>query len=156
MCENEGFFSSLVRDCMQLLEKIEDADSALAMAIKEMKEEFLQKALEMCDAFSYKAAAVGTARKLLKNIQKANKLIAKAMKSVDYDLLRKAVKFCESFNYQVGGGGGHWLGRPLAWWPAHELATMCVLVDGMLAWVCACVRACVGVVVSELPRVHGH
>ncbi len=41
-CENEGFFSSLVRDCMQLLEKIEDADSALAMAIREMKEEYVR------------------------------------------------------------------------------------------------------------------
>jgi len=105
VCENEGFFSTLVRDCMQLLEKIEDADSALAMAIKEMKEEYLEKALEMCDSFNYKAKAVDTARKLLQNIQKANKLIAKAMKSVDYDQLKKAVKFCESFNYQSAKAG---------------------------------------------------
>ena len=105
LCENEGFFSSLVRDCMQLLEKIEDADSALAMAIKEMKEEYLERALAMCDDFNYKDKAVDVARKLLKNIQKANKLIAKAMKSVDYDLLRKAVKFCEGFNYQSAKAG---------------------------------------------------
>jgi hypothetical protein len=70
-----------------------------------MTHRYLERALAMCDAFSYKAPEVSVARTLLGNIQKADKLIAKAMKAVDYELLRKAVKFCESFNYQSAKAG---------------------------------------------------
>jgi hypothetical protein len=53
-----------------LLERVEDAEGALAMAKREMKEEFLERAIAMCDEFKYNAATVKEARALLKGIIK--------------------------------------------------------------------------------------
>ena len=106
-CDAKGYITSLVRKCRELLGKVIDADAALAFAMKEMKVEYLKKALEMADAFGYNVAVVKAARKLLKNVVKAEAGIRKATKSpprFKHSLLEKVVKFCASFGYDHTAG----------------------------------------------------
>lgn len=100
ICEREGWIIKLVRDCRMLLEKIDDAEAALAMATREMQEEYLERALAMCDEFGYKAKVVQAARKLLSDIRKAKSAITKAMASpFNHTWLSQAVKFCSDIGY---------------------------------------------------------
>ena len=107
VCDANGYITSLVRQCRELLGKVIDADAALAFAMKEMKVEFLKKALEMADAFGYDVAVVKAARKMLKNVVKAEAGIRKATKNpprFKHSLLEKVVKFCASFGYDQTAG----------------------------------------------------
>ena len=78
-CEQQGYITKLVRECCEIMERIDDADSALAAAKREMSEDFLQRALEMCAEFNYDGPNVQEARQLLKNITKARSGCAKAL-----------------------------------------------------------------------------
>jgi hypothetical protein len=65
-----------------------------------MKEDHLEKALEMCSAIKYDAESVQSARKMLKNIKKARKGVEKALvPPYKVDWLKKAVDFCMNINF---------------------------------------------------------
>lgn len=104
-CDRQGYVTRAVRACRELLEKIVDADAALAFAMKDQsaeKVEYLAKALEMCDAFDYCVASVEKARQLLQDINKANAGLKKALhkkKAFKHKLLEKVVSFCNEIAY---------------------------------------------------------
>ena len=60
-CEKEGYLTQLVRD-VEMFENITDAEAALAVATSQLKEDFLVKALQMCDDFGYNVQVVQNAR----------------------------------------------------------------------------------------------
>ena len=76
-----------------------DAEGALGVAIKTMKIEYLQKALEMSDEFGYPGPNVGIARKMLNNCMKAQKMLAVVKKSLDHVDMKKTIVFCDSFGF---------------------------------------------------------
>ena len=78
-CQSQGYITKLVRACAEILEQLDDADAAIAAAKREMSEEFLEKALAMCDVFNYNVESVQEARLLLKNIRKARAGCTKAL-----------------------------------------------------------------------------
>ena len=60
-CDRQGYITSIVRQCRELFEKIVDAEAALDFAMNDKtskKVEYLEKALEMCEAFDYNAGNV--------------------------------------------------------------------------------------------------
>eukprot|EP00949_MAST-11_sp_MAST-11-sp1_P000183 g183.t1 len=103
VCDKEGYVTSLVRECRQLLSQIEDADAAIAVAMRSKREDYLKKAVDMCDEFHYSAPHVEEARKILKSVKKARQGIAKALQqgpNFKYKTIQKVVKFCESKGLQ--------------------------------------------------------
>ncbi len=53
VCNREGYITKLVRECTLLLEKIDDSIAAMNMAKKEMKQDFLSRALKMAEGINY-------------------------------------------------------------------------------------------------------
>jgi len=76
------------------------AHTAVCRWPRTSQEEYLERALGMCDDFGYKAKVVATARKLLSDIKKAKVAIAKAMTApFNHTWLSQAVKFCSDIGY---------------------------------------------------------
>ena len=81
-----------------MFDNITDAEAALAVATSQLKEDFLVKALQMCDDFGYNVQVVQNARTLLKNLRKAEegfqKIFSRAPK-YNFKVLKKIVSFCQ-------------------------------------------------------------
>lgn len=90
-CEQEGFVTDMTRKCTELLNQICDADEALEFAVSKGSEEFLTKALEMCDAFGYNQPNVQAARRLLTRIVRVKEEAAVAVQYGIEDQIRAVV-----------------------------------------------------------------
>jgi myosin heavy subunit len=103
-CEHRGIEGSKVFECRALISQVEDAEAALAFALKSMQEAHLDKALQMCDAFEYISDSVERARDLLKKVIKAAKGVKQALKRAPKfkaSMIEKVVKFCRGFGYDT-------------------------------------------------------
>ena len=103
-CEHRGIEGSKVFECRALISQVEDAEAALAFALKSMQEAHLEKALQMCDAFDYTSDSVEHARDLLKKVIKAAKGVKQALKRAPKfkaSMIEKVVKFCRGFGYDT-------------------------------------------------------
>ena len=63
-------------------------DQALEFAVAKGSEEFLEKALEMCDEFSYNKSHVKSARRLLKRIKRVKEEATVAVRMAIEDQVR--------------------------------------------------------------------
>ncbi len=101
ICEANGYQTTIVRKCQELLERIQDAEAALKVARSELSEDYLQRAIGMCEEFGYEAVSVQEARALLANINKAKEMIRRSMESLNHEHLKKTLEFCASFGYNT-------------------------------------------------------
>jgi hypothetical protein len=103
-CEKKGIEGTMVSECRRLLGLVEDAEGALAFAMGSMEEEHLERAIGMCEEFSYTSSTEKNARKLLKNVIKARKGIKQALKRAPRyksSMIEKVIKFCNGFGYDT-------------------------------------------------------
>ena len=99
-CDENGFQTSLVRECRELLEKIVDADNALDAASKAWDDAMLDKAIAMCDAINHNAEHVRAARQLRDNIIRAKSDLSNCMRPpFDHKYVKSTTDFCASFGY---------------------------------------------------------
>ena len=97
-CEQEGFVTDMTRKCTDMLNQICDADEALEFAVSKGSEEFLTKALEMCDSFGYNKPNVQHARRLLTRIIRVKEEAAVAVQYAVEDQIRTVVSAAREVN----------------------------------------------------------
>eukprot|EP00462_Mataza_sp_D1_P024235 CAMPEP_0175127448 /NCGR_PEP_ID=MMETSP0087-20121206/4390_1 /TAXON_ID=136419 /ORGANISM="Unknown Unknown, Strain D1" /LENGTH=1428 /DNA_ID=CAMNT_0016409423 /DNA_START=43 /DNA_END=4329 /DNA_ORIENTATION=+ len=91
VCAQEGYRTQLTRQCSELLEKVSDAEAALAASVAQVDDEMLTMALAMCDEFQYNSATVQQARQLLADIQQTTMEMQQAKVSMDHVVLQTAL-----------------------------------------------------------------
>ena len=102
-CDREGYLTKLVRECREMYENICDAEAAIAVATAQLREDFLEKALQMCEDFGYTAQIVERTKALLKALRKVRQgfkqVWGKAPK-YNYKTLKKILKHCDENGLQ--------------------------------------------------------
>eukprot|EP00808_Paulinella_micropora_P021135 g79262.t1 len=99
-CSAKGYRTKLVRAANELLEKVKDAEGALAYALNAKQIEFLDKALAMCDEFKYTSPTEKEARQLLSDIHECERMCQSSMQSKDHEELQAAVDLATRIGWQ--------------------------------------------------------
>lgn len=94
-----GYRTSLTRKCSELLEKVQDAEDALAASMDHCSVDMLERSLQMCDEFQYNSETVQQARTMLEAIQTAISILTAAQESKDHLELKSGLDSADSVGF---------------------------------------------------------